>query len=181
MLTIQVPTVEGFDQRSQTFINLPGCTLVMEHSLVSLSKWESKFCKPFLSKEDKTPDEALAYIEAMTLTENYPAGIFEQLSKENFDSINEYVNRKMTATKFFDEGKKVLNRETVTADLIYYWMLALQIPIETENWHLNRLLTLIQVCNLKNQPPKKSKNTRDSMAERRALNESRKARYNTAG
>jgi hypothetical protein len=181
MLTIEVPTIEGFDERTQTFVEIPGCSLELEHSLVSLSKWESKFCKAFLGREQKTVEEALFYVECMTLSQNFPAGIFDRLSAKNFEQINEYINRKMTATKFFDDGKKNINRETVTSELIYYWMFALQIPIEAETWHLNRLLTLIQVSNLKNSPPKKNQRGTSTAAERKALNEARRKQYNTSG
>lgn len=174
MLTIQVPIEEGFDNTTGKFVKLEQFELRLEHSLASLSKWEEVHEKPFLSDDDKTAEETMSYIKTMTLTENVPDSVWNKLSKDNLIAINEYINAKRTAT-WFNEPKAVgPQREIITAELIYYWMIALQIPWESQYWHLNKLLTLVKVCNHKNQPPKKmgrrelAQRHRDINAQRRA-------------
>ena len=128
-----------------------GGTILLEHSLVSLAKWESHWKKPFLSKDQKTRAETIDYIRCMTLTANVNREFYNTLTQENINAVNAYINDSMTATTFYDGGKtKSPSREIITAELIYYWMVSLQIPFECQNWHLNRLLTLIRVCNIKN-------------------------------
>lgn len=179
MLTIQIIISEAFDNSKQEFVVAESFALDLEHSLVSLSKWESFFEKPFLNSTDKTTDEILWYISAMTLTKNPPEGILGKLSKANIDEINNYLNGKMTATWFSDKTSSK-QTEVVTAELIYYWMIALNIPFECQHWHLNRLLTLIRICNIKNAPAKKM--TRREIADQqRSLNAQRKAATNTSG
>lgn len=180
MLTITVPAVELFDEAKSEFIDLPEVTLSLEHSLVSLSRWESKWKKSFLSGNDKTTEEVRGYIRSMCSDENIPPGVFARLTQTHYEAINAYINEAMTATTFAEMPQKRTSREVVTAELIYYWMIALQIPVECESWHINRLLALIKVANLKNQPAKKMGKT-DMLAERARINEERKARYATSG
>jgi hypothetical protein len=154
--------------------------LSLEHSLVSLSKWESKWCKAFLTKDEKSFEETLDYIKFMTLTQNVDSEVYNYLTNGNISEINEYIEAPMTATYFSDEKTSKTSREQVTAELIYYWMIALNIPFECQKWHLNRLLTLIKVCNIKNQPPKK-RSKKDIMSRNAALNAARKKQLNTKG
>lgn len=153
--------------------------LELEHSLVSLSKWESKFCKPFLGKE-KTVEETIWYVEAMTLNDKVPEGIFQRLSDANIDAINEYIGAPMTATTVRELPNQRPSREIITAEVIYYWMIALNIPFQCEHWHLNRLLMLVKVCNAKNTPPKKV-GKRDAARQRQELNAQRRQAYGTRG
>jgi hypothetical protein len=181
MLKITIPSVDFWDEKKQEFISEPEVILELEHSLVSLSKWESKFEKPMMGETEKTTEETLGYIEAMTLTPEVSPGVYSRLTQQNVDDVNAYIEAKMTATWFPDTGKTG-RKEIVTAEVIYYWMIALQIPFECQHWHLKRLLTLIEVCNRKNQPNDKSKQMNSkALEERRRLNEARKARMNTKG
>ena len=182
MLQILVPiTPEGFDEKTQTFVDPVYYPLQLEHSLVSLSKWESKWHKSFLSNPNKTDEEIMDYIRCMTITQNVKPEIYEKLSVDNIKQINAYLENSMTATYFSeDKSKKGSQRESVTSELIYYWMIALNIPFKCEKWHLNRLLTLIRVCNLKNTPPKK-RSKKDILSRNAALNQARRQQLNTKG
>lgn len=177
MLSITVPPSDKWDEEHQRFIVFPGEVLLLEHSLVSISKWESSTEKAFLGKAEKTTEDILEYIKYMTISPvNHPE-VYENLSQENFDEINTYLNLKMTATWFKEDAPARPSGETVTAELVYYWMVALQIPIECQYWHFSRLLTLVKVLNLKNAPAKKQ--DKQTMAQdRRTLNEQRLAQKN---
>lgn len=154
MLTIEIPSVEVFDELESTFTTTKAASFVIEHSLVSVSKWESKWCVPFLSKVDKTEEETIDYIRCMTLTQNVEQSVYSLLTQKNIIDITDYINAPMTATTITQTTGRP-NREIITAELIYYWMIALNVPFECQKWHLNRLLTLISVCSIKQQPPKK--------------------------
>lgn len=182
MLRIRIPAGEYWDERRQIFIQLEGQILLLEHSLVSLSRWEARWHKPFLSNEKKTRAETIDYIRCMTVTENVDPIVYDSLSDNVINSVSLYINEPMTATTFSDDGKAgPRSREIITAEIIYYWMVALQIPFEPcEKWHLNRLLTLVRVCNIKNQPKKKS-NPRDIMSRNAKLNAERRKRLGTKG
>lgn len=181
MLQIDIPlTPELWDDTAQEFILPEIQTIQLEHSLVSLSKWESKWCKPFLSSQEKTDEETLDYIKCMTLTSDVDPDVYNCLTAENVEQINQYIYAPMTATTFSEDKRSKINREVITAELVYYWMIALNIPFECQNWHLNRLLTLVRVCSIKNQPPKKMRKG-DLMRRNASLNEARRKQLNTNG
>lgn len=181
MLRITIPAAELFDESTESFIYKKEQTLVLEHSLVSLSKWESKWNKTFLTKEDKTTEEVIDYVRCMTVTQNVDPEVYFRLSSQNIDDINAYIDAPMTATVINRQNRKGgFNREKVTSELIYYWMIALNIPFECQKWHLNRLLTLIEVCEIKSRPPKKM-SKREIAARNSALNEARKQKLKTHG
>lgn len=181
MLRITIPAVEEmWDEEKQEFVSSKEQTLQLEHSLVSISRWESKWNKAFLSKHEKTTEEVIDYIRCMTLNRDVDPEVYGRLTSKNFDEIQEYIGAPMTATYFADEKIMGHSRDTVTSELIYYWMIALNIPFECQKWHLNRLFALIKVCNLKNSPPKKM-SQRDIMNRNRALNEARRKKLHTKG
>lgn len=172
-IIVPAPLLEDWDEYREEFVYREDgkpFTLQLEHSLISLSKWEEKHCKPFISSQ-KTDEEVLDYIKCMTLTPHVPDEVYSRLSKENIRDIMEYIEAPMTATTFSDNGPKPPSREKATAELIYYWMIKCQIPIEFQKWHLNKLMTLIRVCEVKDSPPKK-------MSQRELLN--RNAAINAA-
>lgn len=180
MLQITVPGRELYDEVKEEFITEHDQVLQLEHSLVSLHKWESKWCKAFLGKDAKTDEEMLDYIRCMTMTQNVKPEVYERISDENIKQVYEYINAPMTATYISDESKGKGSKEIVTAELIYWWMITLNIPFECRKWHLNSLLTLVQVCNIKNSPPKK-KSKRDILRSNAELNAARKKKLNTKG
>lgn len=181
MLTIKIPASEEWDETHQCFVYGDAFTLQLEHSLISISKWEAKWKKPFLSKEKMTDAETSDYVRCMAITQNVPEDVYKRLSPKNYDEIISYIESPMTATWFSNtEEKGKIGHEQITAELIYYWMIALQIPFECQKWHLNRLLTLIRVCNIKNQPPKKM-SQREILERNRALNAKRRAEMKSRG
>ena len=180
MLQIVIPGQEFWDEQKQEFINTKEQVLQLEHSLISLSKWEAKWCKVFLSKQEKTQEETIDYIKCMTITPNVDPEVYNHLTRENINEIEDYIAAPMTATYFSSDNAGKSSREQVTSELIYYWMIALNIPFECQKWHLNRLLTLIKVCNIKNQPPKKM-SKREIMSRNAALNAARRQQLKTKG
>lgn len=179
MLTINIPAIELYDETKNVFIMAKPQTLQLEHSLVSLSKWESKWLKPFLSKVNKTTEEALDYVKCMTLTQNVDPDVYRIIPDNIMDLVTEYIDAPMTATTF-PKGKGGPSREVITSEIIYYWMVSFNIPFECQKWHLNRLLTFINVCNVKQQPAKKM-GRKDLNARNRNLNASRRSALNTTG
>lgn len=179
MIDIIIPESEWFDESKMEFVYLKAQKLTLEHSLISLSKWESKFEKPFLSSE-KTTLEILEYIKCMTLTQNVDPEVYFRLTDENITDIRAYIEAPMTATTFKKIEKRGGKKEIITAELIYYWMIAFNIPVEFQKWHLNRLLTLIEVCARKNEPQKKM-SRQEISAQHRAINEANRKLFHTKG
>lgn len=180
MLQITIPDTEAWNDRTQEFTTIKGVTLQLEHSLLSISKWEAKWHKAFISEKDKSIEETIDYVRCMTLTKNVDAEVYSRLTQENMNKISEYINESMTATVINESRMSEGPKDVITSDLIYYWMVALNIPFECQKWHLNRLITLIKVCSLKSQSPKKiSRN--EIMSRNKALNEARKKQHHTKG
>lgn len=179
MLNIIIPELELFDERTSEFIYYGEEHLQMEHSLVSISKWECKWNKPFLSSSNKSVEEIIDYVRCMTITPDVKPEVFERLTEQNIKEINEYINAPMTATTFNDVNQKG-SREIITSEIIYYWMITFNIPFECQYWHLNRLLTLVRVCNVKNNPPKKM-SKQEILARNKQLNAQRRQQLNTQG
>lgn len=180
MLIITVPGVETYDESVDEFVSSQETILELEHSLVSLSKWESIYEKPFLGAVEKTPEEILGYIKVMIMTPEVPEEVFSRLSESNFQEIDAYINAKMTATWFSETPGAPRSRDVITSELIYYWLTVFQIPFSCETWHLNRLFTLIRICNVKQSKPEKM--SRGEMAARnRELNAQRRAQLGSKG
>jgi len=187
MLTITIGEDEFYDEEAEEFKTSGGFTVDFEHSLVSLSKWESKYQKPFLVADDKTAEETYGYIEAMVISNNFSSDMFELFQPHHFAAINRYIESPQSATTIYHApGAPSRGRpEVITGELIYYWMVAFTIPLECENWHLNRLFSLIQICSIKNANENNSGNTGvlnpDAAAQQRELNEQRKREWGTTG
>lgn len=178
MLQIVVPEQEFYNEEDETFVKKPSVTLRLEHSLISIAKWEAKWEIPYLSTADKTTEQVIDYIRCMTVDKVDPE-VYERLSLENMKNIQEYITAKMTAT-WFTETPSPSHREIITSEIIYYWMIELGIPAEYQKWHINRLLALVRTINEKRKPAKKM-STQDMIAQRKALNEARLKKYNTHG
>lgn len=187
MLLITVPEEqsEQLNEETNEFIYTPinkAVTLQLEHSLISISKWESKWHIPFFSKKDKSLDELIDYIKCMTLNKNIESDVYERLLKypDLINQISDYMNDPMTATTFRKNSREKNNNEIVTSELIYYWMIVQNIPVEFERWHIKRLLTLIRVCNVKNAPAKKT-NQKELLRRNAAINAANRKKYHTKG
>jgi len=176
MLEIKVGLDESYDEETSTFLSSKTFTVHLEHSLFSVSKWESVWEEPFLGKKEKTRKQTVSYIEMMILDDNLPPEVFPRLINSHLEEIMEYVSAGMTATKINLDPNAPTSREVITSELIYYWMISMNIPIQLEHWHLNRLITLIRVINLKNTPKKRMSN-----AERKQLNRQRLRELGTRG
>ena len=182
MLQLTFPRREWFDDSKQELVYLKGCTLQLEHSLISISKWEAKWKKPFISSDAQTLEESKDYIRCMTLNTNVPSDVYDRLTGEDYAAVRAYIDDKMTATWFSNKNKKKSGGrgQVVTSELIYYWMIQFNIPFECQKWHLNRLLTLIEVCEAKSAPSKKM-SRKDIYARNRELNAARRKKLGTKG
>lgn len=180
MLKITIPETQEWDEEHEVFITSEGQQLCLEHSLVSLSKWEEKWHKYFIGNDSLTNEELIDYIRCMTITQNVDPEVYYAIDDKVMKEITDYINDPHTATWFNDNKNQKPNREVITSEIIYYWMIALQIPFECQKWHLNKLLTLIRVCNEKNAPNKKRSRS-EILSENRKLNEARKKMHHTHG
>jgi len=180
MKTIIIPASgELFNKETEEFFTLPETKIVIEHSLVSISKWESKWHKPYLSKEQKTSEQVLHYIKCMTITQNVNDSIYLAMPSSAINEIVEYIEDPATATIINDPKDNKLHNEIITSELVYYWMFKLGIPKECEKWHFNRLLTLIRVYGAKDNPKKMSKN--EILNQNRSLNKLRRSQFKSKG
>ena len=180
MLQIYVPEGEIYDELKNEFIYHKACTLTLEHSLLSVSKWESKWKKPFIGMKSQTKEELIDYVRCMTITPQVDEIVYKFLSDEHLTMVAKYIEDPMTATTFSDKDKKQKKRQILTSEVIYYMMFSNQIPKECEKWHLNRLMTLIRVFGEKNTPQKKMSKS-EILSRNKALNEARRAKYGTRG
>lgn len=192
MLIIKVPASEYYNNETEEFVNVPEYVLHMEHSLVSISKWEAEWEKPFLDENsERTTEETFSYIKYMTFEQNIPDAVFKSLSTENLKKINSYIEKKMTATWFREDKKEGQSKrrgpfrkgEVITSEVIYFWMIELNIPVDFQKWHINRLLTLIRVCNEKHKEANgdNKMSRKEIMARNKALNAQRRARMKSRG
>lgn len=182
MLRLTIPGTELYDEKTNTFIQVPDQVLMLEHSLLSISKWESIWKKPFFESFEKaTSNEILSYIECMTINKNVNPFTYSIISQKEIDTIVSYMNDPMTATWFVEtDDKNQKTSQAVTSELLYYWMISFNIPVDFEKWHVNRLTTLIRVFTAKNSP-KKKKSKRDMIRERSKLNAERLKRMKSNG
>lgn len=180
MLRLELPAVELWDEARQEFSYGEAATLSLEHSLVSVSKWEARWGKIFFTDEPKTDEEARDYVGCMSLDGDIPNDVLERLGPAEFQAVNAYIANPMTATRITSKRPPKRSGEQPSSELVYYWMIALGIPMECQHWHLNRLLTLIEVCNVKGGPPEKL-SQREVLEQQAALNEMRKKKLNTKG
>lgn len=180
MLQITIPATELYDEGAGKFISVPEKELRLEHSLVSISKWESKWKKPFLGKTEMTHEQTIDYIRCMTITQNVNPIVYRCLTPSNIEDVKKYIADPMTATWFSKEPKGGKSSSVITAEILYWQMIALEIPFECQTWHLNRLLTLIRVCSEKQEPTKKM-SKHDLMQRNRSLNAARRAKLGTKG
>lgn len=182
MLSLHVSGKELWNERTQEFIpETKDKILSLEHSLVSLAKWECKWNKPFLSSKRKSRVETIDYIRCMTLTQNVDDVTWLRISNKNISEVNKYIDLPMTAAVFYDAEKHTGGKKIITAENIYYWMIVNDIPFECQKWHLNRLLALIRFCNIQNDPKKKKMSLNETMRTNAELNAARKKAWNTTG
>ena len=186
MLQVTIPYTEFYDENAEEFISVKEQTLQLEHSLVSISKWESKWKKAFLSKDPKTNEEVIDYVRCMTLTQNVNPLVYKAIPRDVFEKIFAYIDDPMSATVINEikvPGAPKRKSENVTSELIYYWMVALQIPFECQKWHLNRLMNLVRICEIKNTPPDKRKKMSRSeiLSRNNELNKARRAAMGSKG
>jgi len=181
------PKEQFWDEVNECFVYkdaVKGCELILEHSLLSVSKWESIWCKPFLSEDEKTVAEVLSYVECMTVSPSrVDPEIYKRISQSEIDKVNEYIKHPATATTFGGNGHGIGHSgEIVTSELVYYWMVALQIPFECQKWHFNRLLTLVKICEIKNNPDSQKKRSAAQMRrDYDKLNDLRRKQLHTKG
>lgn len=168
MLKLEIPDREGFNERTMEFVEIKGCTLHLEHSLIAISKWESKWHKPFLSKEKHSIVEIKDYVRCMCLDSNIDEKVFQFLTQRDLNIIMEYIDDPMSGTTFGKQDDNEENKEIMSSELLYYYMVANEIPFECQKWHINRLLTLLRICGIKNSVNTKPKHSKNQLLEKYA-------------
>lgn len=186
MLEILVPSIEYYDEERNIFVDTKATKIQLEHSLLSISKWESKWKIPFMDQSStKTEEQMIDYIRCMTINKDVDPKVFRLMPTEIRKQIDDYMNSSMTATWFREEGPKKRSREIITSEIVYWWMFSQGIPLECQKWHINRLLTQIRVCSEKNRElsnsGKRGRMSKDKLSNRKALNSKRKSRLNSKG
>lgn len=180
MLKLAIQSTELFNSVTSEIYQVKAQTIALEHSLISISKWEEKWEKPFLLNDERTREETIDYVRCMTLTPNVDPYAYYCLNSNHIQQIKDYINKNATATTIQEFGNKRSSKEIITSELIYCWMIQLGIPFECQKWHLNRLLTLIRVCSIKNSPQKKM-DKRDVLKQYSQINAARRAAANSKG
>lgn len=181
MLKLEIPEMEVYDEKNEEFLSIKKQILCLEHSLLSISKWESKWHKPFLNKDPKTVEESIDYIRCMTINfRDVDNRVYGLLTRSAIEEVNRYIDDTQTATWFSHDPSYPQSREIVTSEIVYYWMVSLGIPFKCEKWHFNRLITLIRVCNEKNAPSRKMPR-KEQLSQQRALNNARRQRLKSRG
>lgn len=186
MLTIIVPDKEWFDEDTEQFVSIKGAVLQMEHSLIALSKWESKWKKSFLDKLDSlTPEEMIDYFRCMSINSKADPSVYAAIWNdfELRNKVMDYINDSMSAVKFKEdkEGPHSSIKDSLTSDIIYYWMVANQIPFDCEKWHVNRLISLVRICGIKNNAGNKTMSKADLMRRNKDLNSARRSKMHSRG
>lgn len=180
MLELTIPGTELFNEKTGSFTSVEGKTIILEHSLLSVSKWEARWHRPFLNNNGLSLEETIDYLMCMTITKDVDPLLYTALTMDNINQVNHYIEDSMTATTIRESEGKGASRRIITSELIYAWMFALRIPKECEKWHLNRLMMLIRVMDIEQQPKKKMRKG-DIMRQNAALNAARKKKMNTRG
>lgn len=191
MLEILIPEqhYELFDEAKEEFlppVDIKETKIQVEHSLISIKKWEQKWHRPFLKDENKTYEELTDYIQCMTLNHGIDPIVYKYIPENVVDQVVDYIKNPMSATYksvFKDDGligAQTYSNEIITAEIIYYWMITFNVPVEFQKWHLNQLLTLIKVLNIKNGNKKKM-DSKTAAKQRAILNAQRRAKYNSKG
>lgn len=180
MLELKVEGMEFFNDDTQEFYTVAPVTLRLEHSLVSVSKWESKWKTPFLSAKDLTIEQSRDYIKCMTINQHVDPLVYASLTNSHMETVNEYIKEERTATTFDERRVGPPNRQVITSELIYFWMAQYNIPFECQKWHLSRLLTLIRIASIKNAPDKKM-SKRAVLSKNASLNAARRKAMHTKG
>lgn len=181
MLQITIPEREFWDEEKEEFVYIKEHKLRLEHSLVSISKWETKWHKAWFGKREKTNEEIYDYVRCMTLDQNVKPEVYKALTRQNFDEIMEYLKDSMTSIKFPDTPAKSKSKDTVTSELIRFWMVSYNAPIEYEKWHINKLMAFLRVCSMKSGNDNKKVNKAALRSRNAAINERNKALLHTKG
>ena len=182
MLQLKISSSRWFDEAREEFVIYPATSLKLEHSLISVQRWEAKWHKSFLNAKELTQEEVMDYVRCMSLDQNVDPSVFARLTSADVEKIKAYIADPMSATTFSSYQKNTPSRQIITAEIIYYWMTSFNIPFECAKWHLNQLLTLIRVCGIKGNPGGKIKgNSRELGKQRAALNKARRAKNGSLG